>query len=189
LKDGYLSYTRFENRLYPTFTEIDDRIVMAFLHRLGSNFQALKQTSLASCSDFLSTRGFRTSSALQWVIPQTRLNVVDDSELGRRGRAQGKIPKVIGINGQHTRRGPRRYAQLGDKVTVAVAGEVKWGYIVGCKAQQRPLVPRYDSNNVVLTEKNGTPLGKRVLVPIPSSLRRKADGEFSKIIAMSSKFF
>jgi len=126
---------------------------------------------------------------LQWLPRQARLNVVDDSELGRRGKAQGKIPKVIGIWGDHTRRGPHKYAQLGDKVTVAVAGQVKWGYIVGCKNVQRPLTPRFDSNNIVLTEKNGTPLGKRVLVPIPSSLRRKADGEFSKIIAMSSKFF
>ena len=73
-------------------------------------------------------------------------------------------------------------------MTVAVNGEVKWGYIVGCNIAQRPLVPKFDTNNVVLIEKNGTPIGKRVLVPIPSSLRKKADGHFSKILAISSKF-
>ena len=103
-------------------------------------------------------------------------------------KISGKIPKVIGIHGDHTRRGNYRYAGLGDKVTVAVNGEVKWGYVVGCKIEQRPLVPKFDSNNVVLIEKNGTPIGKRVLVPIPSSLRKKADGHFSKILAISSKF-
>ena len=77
---------RFENRLYPTFTGIKDHIIMAFLHRLGSNFQALKQTSLTPCSDWISTRDFHTSSALQWLRKQSRLNVVDDSELGACGR-------------------------------------------------------------------------------------------------------
>ena len=109
--------------------------------------------------------------------------------LGRQAKLANKLPKIIGVAGRHSQRGRRKYAQLGDRVTVAVNGEVKWGYIVGCKAQQRPMIPKYDSNNVVLIEKNGTPMGKRVLVPIPSCLRRKADGEFSKIIAITSKFY
>ena len=101
----------------------------------------------------------------------------------------GRPPKIIGIIGPHTRRGRFSYAQTGDKVTVAVRGLVKWGYIVGCKVVQQPNIPKFDSNNVVLVEKNGTPLGKRVLVPVPSMLRKRADGEFSKVLAICTKFY
>ena len=116
------------------------------------------------------------------------MNFLFFSPPGRLAKLSGKPPRIIGISGAHTQRGRYRYAGIGDRVAVAVNGEVKYGYVVGCAANQRPMVPKYDLNNVVLTEKNGTPLGKRVLVPIPSCLRRKTDGQFSKIIAITSKF-
>jgi len=162
---------------------------MSLLQKLGTQLQNIRLSAVNLCGDMIATRDFHTSFTHGHLPKIARLTVVDDSEMGRQAKLAHKPPKIIGIWGDETRRGPYKYAKLGTKVTVAVNGEVKWGYIVGCKAQQRPLVPKYDSNNVVLIEKNGTPMGKRVLVPIPSCLRRKADGEFSKIIAISSKFY
>ena len=108
---------------------------------------------------------------------------------GRQSKAMNTPPKIIGILGHHTRKGRFKYAQTGDKVTVAIRGQVKWGYIVGCKIVQRPMIPKFDSNNVILVEKNGTPMGKRVFAPVPSMLRKRADGEFSKVLAICSKFY
>jgi large subunit ribosomal protein L14 len=100
-----------------------------------------------------------------------------------------KPARIIGILGTRARRGRYKYAELGDKVTVAIRGQKKLGYVVGVKLCQRPLVPKFDTNNLVLIEKNGMPTGKRVTVPIPSCLRKQAGGEFSKIIAITSKFY
>ncbi len=44
---------------------------------------------------------------------------------------------------------------LGDKVLVAIKGQKKKAVIVGVKQKQRPLVPKFDSNNIVLIEDNG----------------------------------
>ena len=76
---------------------------------------------------------------------------------------------------------------IGDKVLVAIKGQKKRGFIVGVKQKQAANVPRFDSNNVVLVEDNGTPTGTRIRVPIPSMLRRKK-GEFSKILGIATKF-
>lgn len=175
----------------------------SILQRLGSSSRIATQAPINSFFEKVThnpaiittttaseSRNFHCSPALSWLIKESRLNVVDDSEIGRQAKAVNKPPRIIGIWGDHTRRGPRfKYAQLGDKVTVAVRGQVKWGYIVGCKLVQQPMIPKFDSNNVVLVEKNGTPMGKRVLVPVPSALRKKADGEFSKVLAICSKFY
>nr|AAI35677.1 LOC100124892 protein [Xenopus tropicalis] len=49
------------------------------------------------------------------------------------------------------------------------------------------MTPRFDSNNVVLIEDNGNPVGTRIKTPIPTSLRRH-DGEFSKVLAIAQNF-
>lgn len=76
---------------------------------------------------------------------------------------------------------------LGDKVLVAIQGQKKRAYIVGLKQKQAPMVPRYDSNNIVLVEDNGTPTGTRIRAPIPSCLRGQK-GDFTKILACATKF-
>jgi len=163
--------------------------------KIGSSLiqNCLSPSPLLKLGGFAVNKHFQTSAALGSYGLGLRvgsyLNCVDDSELGRQAKIAGKPPKIIGVVGHHTRRGRYKYAELGDKVVLAVKGEKKRGYIVGMKLPQQPLIPRFDSNNVVLVEKNGTPLGKRVLAPIPSCLRKKAEGDFSKIIAMATKFY
>ena len=81
---------------------------------------------------------------------------------------------------------------LGDKVLVTVKGEMKRAYIVGLKARQKPNVPRTDTNNIVLVDDNGNPLGNRIMVPIPSALRSLAQenkkGDLTKILSLATKF-
>ena len=55
------------------------------------------------------------------------------------------------------------------------------------KQKQPPMVPRFDTNNIVLVEDNGTPVGTRIKAPIPSILRAKG-GDFNKILAIATKF-
>lgn len=70
---------------------------------------------------------------------------------------------------------------------VAIQGQKKRGYLVGLKQKQKPGVPRFDTNNIVLVEDNGSPTGTRIRVPIPSSLRGMK-GDFTKILAIATKF-
>jgi large subunit ribosomal protein L14 len=93
---------------------------------------------------------------------------------------EGKPPKVINC---YTK---RKAGILGDKVIVAIKGLKKRGYIVGLVQRQTTMIPRFDSNNLVLVDDNGNPLGTRILAPIPHVLRAKP--EFAKIIALSTKF-
>jgi len=73
------------------------------------------------------------------------------------------------------------------QVLVAIMGQKKRGYLVGLRQRQEAMVPRFDSNNIVLVEDNGTPTGTRIRVPIPSYLRGKK-GDFTKILAIATKF-
>lgn len=77
--------------------------------------------------------------------------------------------------------------KIGDKVLVTVAGEKKKAYIVGCRQYQKATIPRFDTNNVVLVEENGTPTGTRIRVPIPSCLRGK-EGDFTKLLSIATKY-
>jgi len=70
---------------------------------------------------------------------------------------------------------------------LAIKGQKKRAYVVGVKQKQKPGVPRFDSNNVVLIEDNGTPVGTRITVPVPSTLRSK-EGDFTKILSLATKF-
>ena len=47
------------------------------------------------------------------------------------------------------------FCSTGDKVLMAIKGQKRKGIIVGVKQRQRPLIPKFDSNNVVLIEDNG----------------------------------
>lgn len=123
---------------------------------------------------------FSTTPCCQHIILLTRLRVVDNSVLGKQAMLEGKPPKCIHVYN------PTGIGTIGDKVMVAIKGQKKKGYIVGVKQKQKHMVPRFDSNNIVLIDDNGNPLGTRVLVPIPSLLRGKP--EFAKIIAISTRF-
>lgn len=84
---------------------------------------------------------------------------------------------------------------LGDKVLVAIKGEKKKGILVGLKQNQKAKIPKFDSNNLVLIDDNGTPLGTRIHVPIPTILRTilkektQAKGaDYTKLLGIASKF-
>ncbi|XP_061389903.1 large ribosomal subunit protein uL14m [Musca vetustissima] len=118
-----------------------------------------------------------------------RLRVVDNSDLGKRAMAEGRPPRCIHV---YNKRG---IGLVGDKVLVAIKGQMKKGILVGLKQKQKPKIPKFDSNNLVLIDDNGTPLGTRIHVPVPTILRTilkektQAKGaDYTKVLAIASRF-
>lgn len=129
------------------------------------------------------TRSISTSSSLSQVRMGTRCRVVDNSSIGKQAMLQGRPPKVI----QPCVWMPgHKFALIGDKVKVAIMGQMKFAVVIGCRQRQKAHVPRFDNNNIVLLENNGNPTGTRILAPVPHLLRSKP--EFAKIIAIATKF-
>lgn len=130
------------------------------------------------------------------VQKQTKLRVVDNSNIGREAMAQGKPPRVIQVySHKHAKEAHGAYGKLGDRVMVAVMGQKKKGIIVGLKVKQRHGIPRYDTNNIVMIDENGNPSGNRILAPLPNCIRpelkqasdpKKAD--YTKLFAIASKW-
>ena len=96
---------------------------------------------------------------------------------------------------RHKKRSNGSYAKLGDRVLVAILGQKKKGIVVGMKAKQRPGVPKFDSNNIVLIEENGNPSENRITAPLPNVFRpilqkdsnpKKAD--YTKLFAIATKW-
>ena len=110
------------------------------------------------------------------------MKVVDNSKLARNAKQSGRAVKII----QVYKKPP--VGTLGDKVLVTIEHEKKKAYIVGCKQSQKTFVPKFDSNNVILVDNNGQPLGTRVRVPIPSCLRENTDPNFVKILSLATTF-
>lgn len=133
--------------------------------------------------------GFHTTACMNEVRLLTRLRVVDNSEIGKRAMAEGKPPKVICVYNK------KRVGFIGDRVLVAIKGQKKKGILVGLKQTQKIKVPKFDSNNVVLIDDNGTPLGTRIHVPIPTILRtilkertHAKGADYTKLLAIASRF-
>lgn len=66
---------------------------------------------------------------------------------------------------------------------------------MGLKQNQKTKVPKFDSNNMVLIDDNGTPLGTRIHVPIPTILRtilkektQSKGADYTKILGIASRF-
>lgn len=143
-----------------------------------SNF--LKQQNL--------TRYLHTTTACNEIRKLARLRVVDNSDIGKRSMAEGKPPRCIHV---YNKKG---VGMIGDKVLVAIKGEMKKGILVGLKQNQKPKIPKFDSNNLVLIDDNGSPLGTRIHVPIPVVLRtilkekNTAKGaDYTKLLAIATK--
>lgn len=137
----------------------------------------------------IAARTFHTTSCLHEIRTMARLRVVDNSALGKQAMAEGKPPKVIHV---YTR---NRIGTIGDVVLMAIKGEKKKGILVGVVKTQKPNIPRFDSNNVVLIEHNGTPIGTRIHVPIPHVIRtilkektHAKGAEYTKLLAIATKF-
>ncbi|XP_065572462.1 large ribosomal subunit protein uL14m-like [Artemia franciscana] len=132
---------------------------------------------------------FSTTSTANHIMHMTRLRVVDNSALGKQAMLEGRPPKCIHVYNK------TRVGTIGDKVMIAINGQKKKAVIVGVKQKQRSLVPKFDSNNIVLIDDNGTPLGTRIYAPIPSVLRKilkercvpkKID--YTKLLSIATKF-
>ncbi|XP_046821019.1 39S ribosomal protein L14, mitochondrial [Vespa crabro] len=137
----------------------------------------------------IGSRSISTSATSNQIIKLTRLRVVDNSEIGKQAMLEGKPPRCIHI---YNKVG---VGYIGDKVLVAIKGEKKKGILVGLKQNQNPKIPKFDSNNIVLIDDNGTPLGTRIHVPIPHILRtllkEKTHGkgaDYTKLLAIASRF-
>ncbi|CAG9762984.1 unnamed protein product [Ceutorhynchus assimilis] len=130
-----------------------------------------------------------TSAIVQEIQKMTRLRVVDNSTLGKQAMAEGKPPKCIHV---YNKTG---IGKIGDKVLVAIKGEKKKAILVGLKQNQKAKVPKFDSNNIVLIDDNGTPLGTRIHVPIPTILRtilkektQSKGADYTKLLGIASRF-
>ncbi|EZA61864.1 hypothetical protein DMN91_005539 [Ooceraea biroi] len=144
---------------------------------------------MASAMSSIISRSISTSTPMNRIILLSRLRVVDNSTIGKKAIAAGKPPRCIHVYN------PTGVGLLGDTIMVAISGEKKKGILVGLKANQKTKVPRYDSNNLVLIDDNGTPLGTRIHVPIPHILRTKMKekthskgANYTKLIAIASRF-
>lgn len=78
---------------------------------------------------------------------------------------------------------------------VAIKGQKRKGILVGLKQNQKIKVPKFDSNNIVLIDDSGTPLGNRIHVPIPTVLRtmmkektHSKGTDYTKLLAIASRF-
>jgi len=106
------------------------------------------------------------------VFKQTTVRVVDNSRLGMDAMAMGKPPKIIHVySKRHAGRPHGAYGKLGDIVKVAILGEMKKAIVVGMKQKQLPGIPKFDTNNVVLINDDGTPLGTKCSIPVPHILK------------------
>ena len=63
------------------------------------------------------------------------------------------------------------------------------------KKHQKANIPKCDSNNVVLIEDNGSPIGTRIHVPIPVMLRKilkektiAKGADYTKVLAIASRY-
>ncbi|XP_058797422.1 large ribosomal subunit protein uL14m [Phymastichus coffea] len=137
----------------------------------------------------IATRRIYTSTINNQVIRRSRLRVVDNSEIGRKAMLEGKPPYIFHI---YNKVG---VGYIGDRVLVAIKGEKKKGIIVGLKQYQKPKVPKFDTNNIVLIDDTGSPLGTRIHVPIPHILRtilkektHSKGADYTKLIAIASRF-
>nr|XP_033330427.1 39S ribosomal protein L14, mitochondrial [Megalopta genalis] len=135
------------------------------------------------------SRNISTSTVSSQIIRLTRLRVVDNSEIGKQAMMEGKPPRCIHV---YNKTG---VGYIGDRVLVAIRGEKKKGILVGLKQNQNEKVPKFDSNNIVLIDDNGTPLGTRIHVPIPNILRtimkkntHLKGADYTKLLAIATKF-
>ncbi|KAI6172493.1 60S ribosomal protein L23 [Aphelenchoides besseyi] len=135
----------------------------------------------------------RTRPPTVGIHRRTRLIVVDNSAIGKEANTSGQLAYCIHVYKPGYRQKHMPKATLGDKVLVAIKGEMKRAYVVGANIHRdyrKHGVPSTDTNNIVLLNEEGNPLGTRVLSPIPSVLLKKRnDLQFSKVLALANKYY
>uniref|UniRef100_A0A912M2X8 Large ribosomal subunit protein uL14m n=1 Tax=Haemonchus contortus TaxID=6289 RepID=A0A912M2X8_HAECO len=134
----------------------------------------------------------RTRPPSMGIHRRTRLNVVDNSALGKEAHTTGKRAYCIDVYKQGRRKKHLPHATLGDKILVAIRGQMRKAYVVGANTHvhyRKHGVPSTDTNNIVLLDEEGNPLGNRITSPIPIKLLEKKDNaQFAKVLALANKF-
>lgn len=113
------------------------------------------------------------------VILLTTLKLVDNSENARKAKRLDqpyciKLPKN------------NKVGKFGDIIKIAHLGKVHNALLISNRRMSKRL-PRYDHNHIILLNEKREPVGTRILGPVPSAIRRK-EGQFSKVIAMATRF-
>ncbi|KAM3930732.1 large ribosomal subunit protein uL14m isoform 1-T5 [Leptodactylus fuscus] len=121
-------------------------------------------------------RDLSLSTSCAAIQKMTRVRVVDNSALGN--TPYHKPPRCIHV---YNKSG---VGKVGDTILLAIKGQKKKAIIVGQKMPGACMTPRFDSNNVVLIEDNGNPVGTRIKTPIPAMLKRE-EGKYSKVLAIA----
>ncbi|CAL2032637.1 unnamed protein product [Caenorhabditis brenneri] len=134
----------------------------------------------------------RTRAPTMGIHRRTRLNVVDNSALGKEADTTGKLPYCIHVYKQGRRAKHMPHAELGDKILVAIRGQMRKAYVVGANTHvhyRKHGVPVTDQNMIVLLDEEGNPLGNRITAPIPTKLMaNRTNVQFSKVLALANKF-
>lgn len=122
----------------------------------------------------------------------TRLIVVDNSALGKEAENSGKLAYCIHVYKQGYRAKHMPRALLGDKILVAIRGQMKKAFVVGTNTHvhyRKHGIPSTDTNNIVLLDDDGNPLGNRITAPIPADLLKNRDKvQMSKVLALATKY-
>ncbi|TKC52572.1 hypothetical protein EI555_018272 [Monodon monoceros] len=166
-----LKFMKRARHLKETVQDLPSWDPMAFFTGLWGPF--------AHVSRALSQRCFSTTGSLGAIQKMTRVRVVDNSALGN--TPYHRPPRCIHVYNKNG------VGKVGDRILLAIKGQKKKALIVGHRMPGPRMTPRFDSNNVVLIEDNGNPVGTRIKTPIPSSLRQR-EGEFSKVLAIAQNF-
>lgn len=137
----------------------------------------------------IASKNIHTTAVCNEIRKLARLRVVDNSVIGKKAMTEGKPPRVIHVYTKTS------IGFLGDLVLLAIKGEKVKGILVGLKQLQHAKIPRFDTNNVILIDDNGTPLGTRIQVPVPNFLRtkmkektRRKGADYTKMLAIASRF-
>ncbi len=113
------------------------------------------------------------------VILLTRLKLVDNSENAKRGKRADK-PYCIKLPKNN------KVGKFGDIIKVAHMGKVHNALLISNKKVSKSL-PRYDHHQIILLNDKKEPVGTRILGPVPSALRKK-EGQYSKFVALATRF-
>ncbi|XP_066451330.1 large ribosomal subunit protein uL14m [Eleutherodactylus coqui] len=138
---------------------------------------AFLQRALSLTWRMAATQNLSLSASCAAIQKMTRVRVVDNSALGN--TPYHRPPRCIHV---YNKSG---VGQVGDTILLAIKGQKKKAIIVGQKRPAGCMTPRFDSNNVVLIEDTGNPVGTRIKTPIPAWLRGKG-AKYSKVLAIAS---
>ncbi|KAL7070652.1 hypothetical protein ACQ4LE_009675 [Meloidogyne hapla] len=136
----------------------------------------------------------RTRPPTYGILRKTDLVCIDNSEIGKDANMSGRLAYCIWVYKKEYRKRHMPKATLGDKILVAIRGEMRRAIVVGARQHyfiRKHGIPSTDTNNIVLLDDKENPIGNRVLGPMPSHLMRLREKQpiLQKVCALGKKFF